>query len=106
MGTGLTVAGGFYGIGLYWWGINNGTGTVNLFYNVYATGGSPTGSTNGFGANTYNTLQYGAFGFNFNIPYYAQPLVFQIVTKGSSTPGSYTLANLMSSTIVYSWGES
>jgi len=106
LGTGLTATGGFYGTGLYLWGTNGGAGSGSLYYNFYANGGAATGSTNGFGAAAWSNLTYGYLGVNFNIPYYAQPLVLQIVTNGSSTPGSYTLANLMSATIVYAWGES
>ena len=109
LGTGLTTMGGIFG-SLYVWGTNASVSNGSLYYNFYATNGAATGSTNGFGAAAavpaWSTLTYGYLGVNFNIPYYAQPLVFQIVTNGSSTPGSYTLANLMSQSISYAWGES
>jgi hypothetical protein len=101
LGNGLSPTGGLLGGGIYLYGTNGSAGSGSLYYN-YAN--AP--STNGFGAAVWSILTYGAFSINYNIPYYAQPLVLQIVTNGSSTPGSYTLANLMSAAIVYVWSES
>ena len=110
-GSAFYYGGGYSGN--YYWGNNPGIGVSNglVYYNCYAFGGTASGLTSGFDAATaplpFSVLTYGAYGFYFNIPYYAQPLALQIMTNtnGSfSIPNSYTIANIFNS-INYYWSE-
>jgi len=103
IGSAFVWQGGFYGGTTYYFGNNPGIAVSSglVYYNFPAY-------TSGFDAATWSVLTYGAGGYYFNIPYYAQPLALQIMTNtnGSyfSIPGSYTIANIFNS-INYYWSE-
>ena len=112
-GSAFSYNGGFYGQNKWYFGTNPffGVSVGLVYYNYYALGGAASGLTSGFDAattpTTWSTLQYGAYGYYFNIPYYAQPLALQIMTNtnGSySIPGSNTIDDIFNQ-ISYYWVE-